>query len=1040
MPKDKWELAEIAFDGKLITSVDPSTIGKNFQSLKNMRYTDTGIKGIGGMSKINTTSLANPHIRNIFHFDKDSPSESHLLVQAYDSNDANPKVYENTTAIPSQGDFSGTVVHTDASGAGRGRFSEAPDGQLAYCNGEESLIWGGDEMRCAGFVNYDSSGSFKYDFTNVVNNDKTDSQNVATITNVESGGIDANTVLMLHLDNDVTDSSSSSHSVTNNGPVTFDAGGPVSGSTHYGRWSSASAAENLQIGDHADFDFSGGTFTVDFWFYNPNLTQRRPVYYQQTDANNYIEIYIDTTHHMNLDIYSAGSPTVQLTTSSTLGANVWTHVAVVENGDNWYIFLDGVQAASSTDTDRAADYTGDVYIGWTDSASRDMRLDEYRVSTTARWTSNFSVPTEEYVSSASTAALYIGAVRPLKGIKFYIGTANTSSGTATVYYWNGSSWTQVSNLSDGTSSGGITMAQTGSMTFDDTDGSAKVSSIDETILYWYKISFDAIDSTTTVYKTTVSDNMQSIKDLWDGEYRTILSCYKNTGTNEDFTLNVVEEDYNSSSAATYMDLNSLTTSQYFISGFSERMMGLHITMGGSTTNSNAAVMNIYYWDGQGWASVSGPDDGTSNDGKSLNQSGLVSWTSPDKNSEFKRSINGSVPLYYYKIDFSAALDASVHIDYIAGITAQKDISDYKFPVFAHNRLFLCSDQKYKKNSVLVSAEHTASVFNGEDSTEFLFNDDKELTAGIGLFSQFGSNLYNLTVFCKKTQTWVLIGNNPEDWVQYLASDKIGCVAPLTMASTHVGFELVPTQNRFVAIWQAADGIYLFDGVNMRPIHEDIKDLFNPRSSTYINRSNVENFVGFIDERKKEYHWLFSSGDNTDLDKEMVYDIKRQKWYETDRGTGKALQCGSLVTDTNGNTYVYGAEDNGYIQRLEKSGEYAFDGNPISHEVQTGDIAIHDGQIFALTRIRKLKLLSLSVTNTANSITATHYGDSSTTGTSLTMSPSRSGHRLISTTKGTNLGNYSLHSFKFTISTNNENIGFEPIAFGVAYDYLGKDLN
>lgn len=57
--RDRQEqVIELRFDGKLITSIDPAAIGKNFQSLKNMRYTDTHIRGIAGMTKINTTELS----------------------------------------------------------------------------------------------------------------------------------------------------------------------------------------------------------------------------------------------------------------------------------------------------------------------------------------------------------------------------------------------------------------------------------------------------------------------------------------------------------------------------------------------------------------------------------------------------------------------------------------------------------------------------------------------------------------------------------------------------------------------------------------------------------------------------------------------------------------------------------------------------------------------------------------------------------------------------------------------------------------------
>ena len=46
---------EIPLNGRLITAEDGAVIGKNFMVLKNMRYTDTHPKGIGGMTAINST-------------------------------------------------------------------------------------------------------------------------------------------------------------------------------------------------------------------------------------------------------------------------------------------------------------------------------------------------------------------------------------------------------------------------------------------------------------------------------------------------------------------------------------------------------------------------------------------------------------------------------------------------------------------------------------------------------------------------------------------------------------------------------------------------------------------------------------------------------------------------------------------------------------------------------------------------------------------------------------------------------------------------
>lgn len=205
----KLQKYEVPLDGKLITRDAPAKIGPNFQQLTNMRYTKDlkGIKGVGGMSKINTAEMNATYkkTRSAYHFIKDFPSESHVLVEAMASDESASTILQNTTGIPSAGEFSATSLYTPSTNSDPevieltvtpGQFSMAPDGDVAWCNREESCAWGGDEREIAGFVNYDPGGSFFYDYTEQVRNIKTDSLNKAVL-NLISGGIDANTMLLL---------------------------------------------------------------------------------------------------------------------------------------------------------------------------------------------------------------------------------------------------------------------------------------------------------------------------------------------------------------------------------------------------------------------------------------------------------------------------------------------------------------------------------------------------------------------------------------------------------------------------------------------------------------------------------------------------------------------------------------------------------------------------------------------------------------------------------------------------------------------------
>jgi len=240
-------------------------------------------------------------------------------------------------------------------------------------------------------------------------------------------------------------------------------------------------------------------------------------------------------------------------------------------------------------------------------------------------------------------------------------------------------------------------------------------------------------------------------------------------------------------------------------------------------------------------------------------------------------------------------------------------------------------------------------------------------------------------------------------------------------------------NRALAIWQGANGIYMSDGRAPIPIHGDIKEYFDPLDSRCIRASMIGDSVGFVDPVRQEYHWLFASGAAAaGINTELVYDIARNKWFEIDRTAD--LQCGVTVHDTGGNGYAYGFLDTGYMERLENG--TTFDGTAIIHSVQFGDIPL--GGLAIETRLSKLRLITVAKTVTAENITCTHYADSSTTGTEKIMSPIKSGYRVAIPKFTEKLNGDLFHSFEFEITTNDENIGFEPLALVATFHAVHSD--
>lgn len=1110
---------KIALNGRLKTNVKGIAIGENFKQYVNLRYGDEYPRGILGHSKINTNALDNPKVRSIHQLRKEQPAESHVIVQALDSNGANPKLYTNDTAIPSAGNFLGsggteTILYTEDTSAGTGRFSEAPDGSVIYCNGKETLVWGGDEFRIASFIRYNpDDNTEKWDYTEQVNN--TDTTQVAEFTKT-GGDLDANTVVLHHFDNsdsdsavDPTPSGAVAHNITKTNAVF---------STTQKKFGTHSiyfdgTGDYATMSDHADFDFDGGIWTMDMWVYQSTSSSGiRTLYYQETDSDNFIQLLTSTTFgNITFVFYikDTGTYTVQLS-GSGYSPNQWYHIAIVENGDDYYLFINGSLVEYKSDSDRAGTYTGDPTLGMTTGGTQYFTgyIDELRiVNGTAIWTSAFTPNNSAY--PVNSCEFYVGSILPIQGIYFDAETANTSSCTPIISYWDGGDWTSVGTVTDGTNNGTGALEQDGEMTWTYTEGNDKPRIIDSQFFYWYKLSLDGIDDATTVSYVTVDIPFQPLKDIWDGELRTILSCLQwddDTQTYFDHTVSIFEDYYDSNDSGTYAGLTDSSSDpvididsadDYMLIGSTERLSGLSFNLVSGHENSTSSVMSIAYWEGDGWADVGTIVDGTLGSNATLNKSGFVTWNAPDYGTEFRRqdlstrrtdplskspSPNTTVgfdsyymenrdnnswkegvlakktsesvkkspflnmqyeyPLYWYKITFSDDIAGDLQVYHIGAIPAPVEMGTYSYPVFHNNSIWLLNDTSQHKNEILKLAGGTVNVANGSGTYSARVGEEDGWVGGASIKLVLKDNVVPVLILFKKNKTYAVYGSgdvsNP---IQI--DDKIGCVAAGTIKTAKLSTD---SGDISIVIFQSDKGIYGCNGFTVFELSEDISDLFDQNSSTHILTTRITNSEAIYDETKNEYHWIWTSTGTTH-NKELVFDCKRMKWYEIQRGSGALIQCGASVKDTSGIPYTYGSIDDGYMMLLENGTTFATasDTNDIQCTLQTADMTLPgrdqlDG-IATKSILKNVSLHSVSKTSTSNTIAVTHYGDTKTTASNntATFDAGDSGEEVQIVNWSPNIGPFIYHSLKFVITNSNDTIGFEPIYLALLYEAPRQNL-
>ena len=152
-----------------------------------------------------------------------------------------------------------------------------------------------------------------------------------------------------------------------------------------------------------------GDGTIEGWFYTTknNTWQCLVGYRTQANANGaHPAIFIRDNNH--LDVYYNNGWRLQGSTDVTM--NEWHHFALVKDGEDWELFLDGVSQATHN-SNAGWPETGTVAtIGIDGTGSRNSWevqgfMDEIRASSVARYTANFTPPTERFEVDDDTTLL-----------------------------------------------------------------------------------------------------------------------------------------------------------------------------------------------------------------------------------------------------------------------------------------------------------------------------------------------------------------------------------------------------------------------------------------------------------------------------------------------------------------------------------------------------------------------------------------------------------------------------------------------------------
>jgi len=647
------------------------------------------------------------------------------------------------------------------------------------------------------------------------------------------------------------------------------------------------------------------------------------------------------------------------------------------------------------------------------------------------------------IIDATSKHWLIGSTRRLQGVKFYIKTPNTTPSVLFAKEWAGNSW-DLLTIVDSTRTPGVSLAQTGTVTWPHTENTSKVKLFNGQLLYWYQFELSA--GSAEIYHVTVDTGWQAIGDLWDGLYRVVgMFRFELSSFVYDATMDVnVETPAGADAAGSYTaKVGGLTSSEWIDIGLEGRTCALYIKMfegESGYVNANAAVMTLQYWTGAVWQTVSGFFDGTSDGGKTLAKSGFIVWDPPDLDDEAVKNAYDS-QLYYYRITVSATLSANVYIDLVQGIpTPQTLLPGYKFPFCFRGRPMLCCNLDTKEgNRVDFGIPESTEGFNGPDSSfgnePLYFGGIEDLTCSCELYNRFGANIYHMGIFCKDTETYLLTGLDADDYEIRKISGAVGCPAPLTMDTMEMGYAMAEGVVRMVAGFMSYNGVYLFDAGVLEPITGNIACYFDKSDPRCINFSSIERCIGWMDPDKLEYNLgLCSGAGQTEINVWVVFNMVLKRWFlKVPVGSDAYPQAAFRVVDINGAQYVYGLRDSGYMMRLENGPTW--DGEDIVQKVAFAD-QVPTESMWDITKIRHFKLLCESIAEDV-SISVKHYADGEAATATLRSIAAKGSNRYVRDTQKFDKRGFS-HQFELEVSTQSTEKGVPLLAYGYTYERLSED--
>lgn len=347
----------------------------------------------------------------------------------------------------------------------------------------------------------------------------------------------------------LADGSSIEHSITVYGNTHTERFGPYdhllySASSHGASVYFDGTGDYLTAAHDTTLELQSSNMTLEAWYY-PTSTTTGHIVGKRSASGNYggYQIYWSSSKFGALIDTNTSTPwAVALLTTETFPINTWYHLAFTRNGNNCYLYVNGVQKATTSFTGTANTNASTSFsvgaIGNGDQPLTGFVSDARLVKGTAVYTSAFTPPTSPLTAVTNTQLLTCNDTANVFDAsgrtRVSLGSGVKSSTSSTKY--------ASSNIQIDASSGQGQIFPIGKTTFDDITG-------DVTIEMWVKLDSSAQNYATLFrYYDTANDTDPHIYLRFgnSGFGYHLQFRVNSTGQSNVYSVNLTQSDFTSS--------------------------------------------------------------------------------------------------------------------------------------------------------------------------------------------------------------------------------------------------------------------------------------------------------------------------------------------------------------------------------------------------------------------------------------------------------------------------------------------------------------